>query len=314
VNFSAIIREVARGAHGAGDLTEQDAFSLFGAMLDGAVPEMELGALLIAFRIKGESLAEMLGFHRALGDRMARLSPPPGTPVVLLPSYNGARRQPNLTPLLALMLARRGVPVLIHGVLQDFGRVTTAAVLAALGIAPCANLAAAQAALDAGTVAFLTPEQLAPGLQRLLATRARLGLRSSSHSLAKLMDPFGGAGMRMVAVTHPDYLKRMREFLVATRARALLMRGTEGEPVASTRRRQAIEYFRDGETRTLVEQGESGAAELVASALDAAATAAWIRAALAGTVAIPAALATQAAACMVACGRAATLSEGRARV
>lgn len=313
MNLSAIIKEVARGAHGAGDLAEPDAFSLYAAMLDGAVPDMEMGALLIAFRIKGESLAEMTGFHRALAGRTARLAAPEGKRVVLLPSYNGARKQPNLTPLLALMLARRGVPVLVHGVLEDYGRVTTAAILAALGVAPCASLAAAQAALNVGAVAFLTAEQLAPGLQRLLATRARLGLRSSSHSLVKLMDPFDGAGMRVVAVTHPDYLKRMGEFLVETRARALLMRGTEGEPVASTRRRQAIEYFHDGQASTLVAQGESGAAGPL-PALDALATAEWIARALAGAIAIPAALLMQAAACMVACGMAASLSEAESRV
>jgi anthranilate phosphoribosyltransferase len=312
MNLSAIIKEVARGAHGARDLAEEDACSLYAAMLDGKVPDMELGALLIAFRIKGESLAETLGFQRAMAERTRGLRAAGGRRVVLLPSYNGARKQPNLTPLLALMLARRGVPVLIHGVLQDFGRVTTASILQALGVAPCATVADAQSALDAGRPAFLTPEQLVPGLERLLATRSRLGLRSSSHTLAKLLDPFDGAGMRVVSVTHPDYMKRMREFLLATRACALLMRGTEGEPVASTRRRQAIEYFRNGESSTLVEQGESGPAEPGPAALDAAATAAWIDEALAGTVPIPAALSMQVSACLVACGMAPTLSEAAA--
>ena len=41
---------------------------------------------------------------------------------VSIPSYNGARKQPNLVPLLALLLAREGVPVLVHGVTDDPGR------------------------------------------------------------------------------------------------------------------------------------------------------------------------------------------------
>ena len=57
-------------------------------------------------------------------------------PLVVLPSYNGARKLPVLTPLLALLLARRGLPVLIHGTATESGRVSVEPVLQALGIGP----------------------------------------------------------------------------------------------------------------------------------------------------------------------------------
>ena len=56
------IREIGRGKKGARDLSREDARRLYAAMLDGEVSDLELGALLIGMRIKGESVAEIAGF------------------------------------------------------------------------------------------------------------------------------------------------------------------------------------------------------------------------------------------------------------
>ena len=126
VSFAAYLKEVGRGERGARDLPFDEAKKLFGAMLDGGVPDLELGALLIALRFKTESLTELLGFYTALDERIAQLKAPAaagGIPggarlrPVIIPSYNGARRQANLMPLLVMLLKRLQIPVLVHGVL-----------------------------------------------------------------------------------------------------------------------------------------------------------------------------------------------------
>ena len=302
-NWGALIKEIGRGAHGARALGEEDAYRMFAAMLDGAVPELELGGIMIALRIKGESVAELRGFQRAAVERMQRLVAPAGAPrPVVLPSYNGARRQPNLLPLLALLIARAGCPVLIHGVLDDFGRVTSAAILHELGIEPSRSAAEAEAALAAGRIAFLAVDAFAPGVALLLALRKRLGVRGSAHTTAKLLDPFGGRGLPVVSVTHPDYLVRMRDYFAATGDDALLMRGAEGEPFANPRRQPQIELARGGKCSVLVEQGESDA-PVLPTAIDAVATAHWIRQVLAGEQPVPEPLVQQLACCCYAAGR-----------
>ena len=119
MNFAQFIKEIGRGAEGAKDLTREEARQLYGAMLDGGVPDLELGAILIALRMKGETNDEMAGFLAAAQERLQALHVPAGRirPVVI-PSYNGARKGANLTPLLALLLQRFGVPVLVHGLLD----------------------------------------------------------------------------------------------------------------------------------------------------------------------------------------------------
>jgi anthranilate phosphoribosyltransferase len=98
------------------------------------VTDLEIGGFCLAMRIKGETPEEMAGFLDAAHARL-NLLPASDKPLVVLPSYNGARKLPVLTPLLALLLARRGLPVLIHGTATESTRVLAADVLSALGMA-----------------------------------------------------------------------------------------------------------------------------------------------------------------------------------
>ena len=259
MKYAPAIKEIGRGAKGAKPLSAAQAETLFGDILDGEVPELELGAIVLSLRIKSESVDELIGFKRALDARLPQLHVPPGPRCVILPSYNGARRQPNLMPLVALLLARRGVPVLIQG-RHDFDtRVNPFDLLAALDIGENPDLAAANAALAAGRPACVQLATLLPGLDRLLSLRPRLGVRNSGHTMAKLIDPARGASVRVVAVTHPEYIARMDEFLCADGACAMLMRGTEGEAYANPRRRPAMKFYADGALAFTVEAQGGGA-------------------------------------------------------
>ncbi len=73
LELTRLIKEVGRGARGARDLAEADAYALYAAMLDGEVPDLELGAISLALRIKGESPDELAGFHRAVAERTRRM-------------------------------------------------------------------------------------------------------------------------------------------------------------------------------------------------------------------------------------------------
>jgi anthranilate phosphoribosyltransferase len=293
MNYAAIIKQVGRGRDGARPVSHDEAAALFGAMLDGRVPEMHLGALLLAYRIKGESREELAGFLDALHARVPRLPYIGPVATVVIPSYNGARTMPNLVPLLALALARRGVPVLVHGVTDDPGRVTSAEIFAALAVAPVRDAVAAADALAARNLAFMSVDALAPGLAALLSLRRTLGVRNSAHTVAKMFAPVEN-GLLLASATHPEYLEAMRDFYTAHPADVLLMRGTQGEAVANARRAQAIEWLHGGRAETVVE-AESGTLLALPAlpALDAHATAAWTRAVLDGATAMPGPVARQ---------------------
>lgn len=317
INIANIIREVGRGREGARDLSLEEAQHLYAAMLDGGVPELELGAVVVALRLKGESTREMIGFMAAANERLYGLRRPPGRyrPVVI-PSYNGARNGANLTALLALLLRRFDIPVVVHGQLEGFGRVTTGQVLREFGIMPCGSAVQAQQAIDGQGLAFVPLSVISPGLADQLALRSRLGLRNCAHSLVKMLDPFRGDSVLLAAATHPAYLDMMREMLGALGVRALLLRATEGEPFANPKRRPRIEYLHDGEHDLLFDAEHDSLRALPAlpEASDAATTAAWIRAVLDGQVALPSPLANQLACCLYACGYAEDFNQAKAIV
>ena len=157
----------------------------------------------------------------------------------MLPSYNGSRKIPNLTALLAMLLAQHGVQVLVHGPARDPARVTTAEIFHDLGL-PCATSAADVAdGWSRREPVFVRTDVLCPALARLLDVRRVVGLRNSGHTVAKLLAGCQGPALRVVNYTHPEYGSLLAEFLATTQASALLMRGTEGEPVADARRLQA---------------------------------------------------------------------------
>ena len=160
------IKEIGRGARGAKALERAQAADLMGQLLDGQLNDLEIGAFCVAMRIKGETVEEMCGFLDAVQAR-SQLLPATTRPVIVLPSYNGARKLPVLTPLLALLLAREGFAVLLHGMRTEAQRVLASEVLQRLDVPAWERMQP----LAAGQVAHVATEVLHPGLARLLAAR-----------------------------------------------------------------------------------------------------------------------------------------------
>ena len=296
------IKEIGRGAAGARSLSQDAAADLMQQVLAGTVSDLEIGAFALAMRIKGETVDELLGFARATHASCLRL--PSDRPVVVIPSYNGARRLPNLTPLLAMRLAQEGARVLVHGPRHDPTRVTSAEIFEALGLPPVDCAAAVQERWARQQPAFITTDALSPALQRLLDVRWVVGLRNSGHTVAKLLAPLSVCqpAFQVVNYTHPEYATLQAEFLVHTQANAVLLRGTEGEPVADPRRAPKLEVFINGQLRAdlsrSAHEGVLTELPLLPRTCDAPTTARYIQAVVSGEKPAPTPL-TQQVDCLV---------------
>lgn len=256
------IKEIGRGKDGARGLAREQANALFSAILRGEVSDLELGAVLIALRVKGESNDELIGFLQAIAahwpsdeslqavrslQALNQQSEVCGKPVVVIPSYNGARRKPNFTPLLAGLLAQKGYPVLVHGLQSDFtGRVTSAEVFS--------HLNWVDVELNFPAPVYLPMAQIYPRIETLLQTRQVLGVRSCTHTLVKLIVPslFDNA-LLVTSYTHPEFWNLQREVLCATGHTALVLRGHEGEPVAAPYRAPRMDGVKAGRTWCIAE-------------------------------------------------------------
>ncbi len=293
MSISHFIKEIGRGKQGARDLTRAQADELMGLVLDGAVSDLQLGAFCIAMRVKGETDQEMAGFLDALDKRIQRIPNDSAAPVVVVPSYNGARRLPLFTPLLALLLSAQGLRVLVHGANTEDARISTEAVMRELGL----TCLSALRGLTSSEVVYARTELLCPGLWRLLQVRRSLGLRNSGHSLAKLMNPVDGPALLVASYTHPEYEISMLQTLQLMHTNAQLLRGTEGEPVADPRRMRKSILLNAGVLYAEHDPQDTAAIDNTAYpiGLNAAQTADYIRALLADPERIPAPIKAQVA-------------------
>jgi anthranilate phosphoribosyltransferase len=118
----------------------------------------------------------------------------------------------------------------------------------------------------------------------------------------------------MVGADQPLQLEQLETFLFATGFDALLMKNTEGEPFANPKQRPRIKFFRQGEAVVLFEEEMQSTRGTLSqpSAVDAAATAAWVKQAMAGQVPIPHPLVNQLACCLYASGYTDDMNQAKA--
>lgn len=241
MSISQYIKKIGRGRKGSSDLSRDEARELFALILADQVSDLELGAFCLAMRIKGETAQELAGFYDALQVYLPKMSFT--KPVLLLPSYNGARKTHLMTPLLARHMADKGFLVLVHGVHEELRRTSSAEVFERMSWPVVKNLHEFQNILETEKMVYCGLEILCPPLAKLLNIRQVIGLRNSGHVLAKLINPVQSESLQICNYTHPEYPDILRDFFELYPANVFCMRGHEGEPVSSPQRLPEIEFF-----------------------------------------------------------------------
>jgi anthranilate phosphoribosyltransferase len=304
----AAIKTIGRGQAGSRSMSREQSYELFRAIFTEQVGELELGAIVLALRVKGESLQEIQGamsaLHWANCNANQQVVTNKEKPLVIIPSYNGARLQANLTPLLACVLANAGVQVIVHGIEHDDVRVTSAEIFTDLGLPPVSHLDQALSCFERNVPAFIPVRLASPALHRILELRRRMGVRNIAHTLAKMFNPTKRPdAIRLTAFTHPEFNTLQHDYFVNSGETAFVMRGTEGECTANTKRQQPIDLVSAGQV-SIVVPGQVSAMPLppaLPTAQDAVATAKWTQSVLAGERELPQALSTQIRAILEVC-------------
>lgn len=186
------VREWLRRREGGAALDVEAAAAVWGAVLDGAVDDLEIGALLGAQAARGETREELAGLLRAASVRVAPWSADVEGRCVCIPAYGAHEGEAAWIALAAALLRRFGIPTIVHGTLDSPWSVSPASVLRELGVLPCSSLPQASDALAAGAIAFVPVQLFSPALGGLLALRSRLGLENAAHRVAPLVAPLSG--------------------------------------------------------------------------------------------------------------------------
>lgn len=220
--------ELVRGALArvmAGDrLPRAQAHAAMAAVMDGQATSAQLAALLVALRLRGETVEELVGFALAMRERSLGFQARPGT-IDTCGTGGDSRGTFNISTASALVVAATGVPVAKHGNRAITSACGSSDVLEALGVPIRLGAAAAEAALARHGFTFLFAPDYHPAMRHAGPTRREIGVRTAFNLLGPLTNP-ARVTRQMVGCAEPGGARRLAEVLRAMGAeRAFVVHG-----------------------------------------------------------------------------------------
>jgi anthranilate phosphoribosyltransferase len=203
---------IARMAAGE-TLSEAQAEAAFDVIMSGEATPAQIGALLMAMRVRGETVAEITGAVRAMRSRMTSIAAPDGAIDVCGTGGDGAGTL-NISSAVTFVVAGCGVPVAKHGNSALSSRTGGADVLKALGVNIDAPLAALPAILAQAGCVFLFAPRHHPSIRHAAGPRVELGTRTIFNLLGPLANP-ARVRRQLAGVFSPDWTRPMAETLGA---------------------------------------------------------------------------------------------------
>ena len=229
--FKAYLRKVGSGEHTSSGLTREEAAHALELMLDGAASPAQIGAFLIAHRIRRpepQELTGMLDVYRKRGPQLTT-----GKPAISFGMpFDGRTRTAPIYPLTALVLSSAGLPV----VLQGAGRIPVKYGITAQELFACLGLQLAgrsvewvQAKLNACDLALVHQPDHLPDAETLIPYREDLGKRPPLASLELLWTAHQGEHLLVSGFVHPPTEARAWKALdLAGETNVLTVKGLEG--------------------------------------------------------------------------------------
>lgn len=206
--FRELLKKVGSGTHTSEHLTRAEAATATRMILEQDATPIQIGAFLIAHRIKrptGEELAGMLDAYNDLGPKIAALES--GNPVAVFSvPYDGRSRTAPILPITALVLATAGCPVLMHGgdrIATKYG-VPLVELWQSLGVNWSAlSLEQVHQVLSTTNLGFLYTTPHFPALEPLVEARDQIGKRPPFATLELLWCPYEGEAHLISGYVHP---------------------------------------------------------------------------------------------------------------
>jgi anthranilate phosphoribosyltransferase/anthranilate synthase/phosphoribosyltransferase len=206
-DLKPVLDRLARGDKLSEELSE----AAFGAIIDGKSNDAQIAGMLMAMRVRGETVAELTGAVRAMRERMRAIAAPQGAIDVCGTGGDGVGTL-NISTAVTFVLAGLGVPVAKHGNRALSSRAGAADVLAALGVAVEPPFERLSGILNEAGCVFLYAPRHHAGLRHAAAARITLGTRTIFNLLGPLANP-ARVRRQLIGVFDPLWARPMAETL-----------------------------------------------------------------------------------------------------
>ncbi|MCL8208829.1 MAG: anthranilate phosphoribosyltransferase [Actinomycetia bacterium] len=227
-------RELFEHLAAGGTLSADAAAAVMGSIMDGEATPSQIGALLMALTLRGETVDELAGFARAMRAR-ATAVPVRRRPVLDTCGTGGdGSGSLNVSTLAAFVAAAAGIPVAKHGNRSVSSRSGSADLLEALGIPMPTDPEAVGRLVDERGFAFLFAPAFHPSMRHAMPTRRELGIRTVFNLLGPLTNP-AGAERQLLGVYASRWVEPVARVLSQLGTeRALVVHGNGWDEVALT--------------------------------------------------------------------------------
>jgi len=243
--FRGLIAKVATGSA----LSREEAARGFDTMMSGEATPSQMGALLMALRVRGETVDEITGAVSAMREKMLRVVAPPDA-IDVVGTGGDASGSFNISTCAALIVAGAGVPVAKHGNRALSSRSGAADVLAALGVNIELTPEGVSRCIKQAGIGFMFAPAHHPAMKNVGPTRVELGTRTIFNLLGPLSNP-AGVKRQMVGVFSRQWIEPLAHVLKNLGSQAVwVVHGSDGLDEITTAGPTYVAALENGAVRT----------------------------------------------------------------
>ncbi len=244
-DFKALIAKVATGAA----LTRDEAAAAFDRMMSGEATPSQMGGLLMALRVRGETVDEITGAVTTMRAKMLPVKAPPDA-VDVVGTGGDASGSYNISTCAAFIVAGAGVPVAKHGNRALSSRSGAADVLQALGVTIDLTPAQVSRCIAEAGIGFMFAPSHHPAMKNVGPTRVELGTRTIFNLLGPLSNP-ASVKRQMIGTFSKHWIEPMAQVLKNLGSECVwVVHGSDGLDEITTSGTTSVAELKDGKIRT----------------------------------------------------------------
>lgn len=226
-------------------MTGPEAETAFSALFDGAATPAQIGGLLMALRVRGETVDEIAAAARAMRARMNRVTAPAGAMDIVGTGGDG-KGTLNISTAAAFVVAGAGVPVAKHGNRNLSSKSGAADALVKMGINVMGGPAVAQRAISEAGICFMMAPMHHPAMRHVGPPRTELGTRTVFNLLGPLTNP-ASVRRQLTGAFSRNWIRPMAEVLRDLGSDAAwLVHGGDGTDELSIAEESHVAALKDG--------------------------------------------------------------------
>jgi len=232
------------------NLSRDEAMGLMGSIMSGELGDAQIAAILVALRMKGETVEEIAGFVSAMRERAVRVTPKRDGLVDTCGTGGDARHTFNISTATALLAAAMSIPVAKHGNRAISSKCGSADVLEALGINITLPPESVAELIDEVGIGFLFAPNHHPAMKHAAGARKQLGIRTVFNLLGPMTNP-AGVKRQLIGVFDPELTEVVCRVLHTLGSeKAFVVHGLDGTDEVSIAGETIVSALEGGEIRT----------------------------------------------------------------